>query len=165
MLKPNAYLFPSFIKARMKPAKGQAVVEMVGNIIIFAIMLCMVSGLSCYLYMQHTLLTAAREGARTGALHAGFGSGDTATAEAAVRQKIKTFMLATAGQTLADGDIDVTAPDPADTDGDRAVGVSITYNFPNPINVADFVMALTGTDPTGLRNFTLQASAQMRYEE
>jgi hypothetical protein len=148
-----------------KAEKGQAVVEMVGNIIIFGIMLCMVSGLSCYLYLQHTLLTAAREGARTGALHAGFGSGDSAGAEAAVKQKVKDFMLATAGQTLVDNDIDVTAPDPADTDGDRSVGVSITYNVANPINVADFIMALSGTDHTGLRTFTLQAAAQMRYEE
>jgi hypothetical protein len=148
-----------------KAAKGQAAVEMVGNIIIFAIMLCMVTGLSCYLYLQHTLLTAAREGARTGALHAGFGSGDTASAEAAVRQKVKDLMLTTAGQTLVDGDIDVTAPDPADTDGDRSVGVSITYNVANPVNVADFVMALSGTDHAGLRTFSLQATAQMRYEE
>jgi hypothetical protein len=165
VLKAKGLVF-SFFKITMgKPAKGQAVVEMVGNLIIFALMLCLVTGLSCYLYLQHTLLTAAREGARAGALHAGFGTGDTASAEAAVRQKVKDIMLSTAGQTLVDSDIDVTAPDPGDTDGDRSVGVSVTYSVANPINVADFVMALSGTDPTGLRTFTLNATSQMRYEE
>lgn len=155
---------------RLKNAKGQAIVELVVNVIVFAIMIALTAGLSSYLYLEHLILTAAREGARAAALDGDFALGNTATATTNVQTVVKDFMRNTAGQVLndANSEINVTAPDPAGVKGDRTVGVEVIYEVANPVAIADFIAqygsgAADANAP--LSTFRMEGSAMMRYEE
>lgn len=147
--------------------KGQAIVELCGNVIIFTIMVALMTTLSSVLYMQHILVTAAREGARAASLSEDFANDDDAAGIAAVQQRVKDMILQTAGQTLdgSNSTIDVTPPDAADPYGSRTVTVDITYTMENPIPIAGFIEGLSGGDYSALQSLPMNATATMRFEE
>lgn len=145
--------------------KGQAAVELVAQIVVFALMIVLVATLSFYLYIHHTLLTAAREGARTASVSDAFATNDNATGIGEVRDRVQELMLAAAGQTLTDGNITVTPPDAAGTFGSRSVTVHIDYTITNPIPVNAFLQSITGNSYDNLEGFPVEAEASMRFEE
>lgn len=150
-----------FVKRRSR--SGQAVVELCFSIIMFTIMLAMIATLCLYLYMQNSVITAAREGARVAASDINFQSSSTSsTAITNVQNHVISFFQQTTGQTLGSGNISVTGPS-GSTTGYRNMVVTVTYTLTNPINISGFMQAL-GAGP-GLGSFNLSATATTRYEE
>jgi Flp pilus assembly protein TadG len=147
--------------------KGQAVIELTVSIVIFAIMLCIISSLSMYLYVQHAVVSAAREGARYAAVSQDFENGDDADGITAVKGEVIDFFDATTGQTLELDDITVTPPqDPDDVPvGQRTVTVTVEYDMTNPIPIGDFLEDLGVSDASSLKEIPVAASATMRFEE
>lgn len=148
-------------------AQGQAMVELCGSVIIFAIMAALMTSLSIVLYMQHVVITAAREGARTGAVSTAFANNNEQAGINAVNSKVSEVIQQMAGQSLTaeNSDIEVTAPDDGDPYGERTVRVTVTYNMTNPIPIGSFIEGMSGGDQSGLKSIPITASASMRYEE
>lgn len=144
--------------------KGQAAVEMVMSILMFVIMLAMIMSMSLYLYVQHTLLTAAREGARIAAVDPNFGNaGTTSTGTSNVQAWVQNFVNSSTGIQLNNNDIVVNGP--TGVAGSRNIAVSINYTFQNPIQVLTLLNRLGGGSATGLDTITMSSNATMRYEE
>lgn len=144
--------------------KGQAAVEMVMSVLMFVIMLAMVMSISLYLYVQHTLLTAAREGARIAAVDPNFGSaGTTSVGTANVQAWVRNFVSSGTGIALANNNITVAGPTGAA--GSRNITVTLNYTFQNPVQVLTLLNRLGGGAATGLDTITMSSNATMRYEE
>lgn len=145
--------------------KGQGVIEIIGSLIIFTIMLSLMMSVSVYLYIQHAMVSVAREGTRSASLNTKLG--ETATSNAGIsetRTFVKNSALQIAGSTLTDGEITVTPPSPTGTLGQRTVTVTINHTMNNPVNIAGFLEAL-GADGEEFRHIPVSATATMRYEE
>ncbi len=147
--------------------KGQAMVELCGSVIIFAIMAALMTSLSIMLYMQHVVITAAREGARTGAVNTAFANNNEQAGINAVNSKVTEVIQQMAGQSLTseNSEIEVMAPDDSEPYGERTVRVTVTYNMTNPIPIGSFIEGMSGGDHSGLKSIPITASASMRYEE
>ncbi len=151
----------SFVVKRAH-AKGQAIIEMIFSVIMFTLMLVSIASISAYLYVQHTMVTAAREGARIASLNTDLGSGMGGEAE--VQEHVIELVQSTSGITLSADDIDVTPPDPGGAVGERSVTVEIDYAMPNPLPLEAMLSGFAHRE-FGLDNIPVRASATMRYEE
>jgi hypothetical protein len=145
----------------LRRRRGQAAVEIIPVIFLFVCMLTGLVGISIYLYLQHALITAAREGARIGALDPDLGGVSQQAGIERIRERVQEIMAGSTGQNVPDSDIAVTPPDPTAATGDRQVRVVIDYRMPNPLQISK---TLTGDD-SGDATINLHASATMRYEE
>lgn len=148
---------------------GQAIIEMIGGMIIFTLLLTMVMSLSMYLYFQQALITAAREGARHASLNNNLASTSTEQAGITeVQNYVTTSIRNLTGQTVTPSVATITVSPPSDsasqTAGNRNVTVSIQWRMTNPLGVANFLNAL-GANGENFRTFPVAASATMRYEE
>jgi Flp pilus assembly protein TadG len=162
---------------RRTTKKGQAVIELILSIVMFAIMFTLIATISVYLYMEHALVSAVREAARTGAKDQNYASGATSTGNTNVTNALTNYMSSTTGQTLTTGSggntqVGITPPDfVGQAYGSRTISVSVTYNITNPIQIADFLEALPGGGGAGsgtwdrIRYIPVKAAATMRYEE
>jgi Flp pilus assembly protein TadG len=155
---------------KREKAKGQAIIELIGNIVIFSVMIALVATLSSYLYLQHVVLTAAREGARTGALSNAFAQGNDSQGITEVQDAVRDFMAQSAGQSLTSDNSTITVTPPQDEAeggvfGQRSVTVNIEYELTNPVPIADFIEGLTGGSYENLRKIPISAEASMRFEE
>ncbi len=152
-------------KSNKRAEKGQAIIEMIFSIIMFAIMLSSVTAMSAYLYVQHATITAAREGARIAALNSDLGSAaNVGVGEAAVEDFVIDMMASASGITISSADVTVTAPDALDPVGDRSVQIDIDYELTNPIPVGSILTALTGNS-YGFDTIPIHSEATMHYEE
>ncbi len=152
-------------RRKKEATKGQAIIEMIFSVIMFAIMIASVTAMSSYLYVQHATITAAREGARVAALNSNLGSlANVGAGESEVETYVADMMAATSGITLNAGDVTVTAPDDLDPLGDRTVQVDIDYQLNNPVPVGALLTALTG-NAYGFDVIPIHSEATMHYEE
>ena len=146
--------------------KGQAVIEILASIIIFTIMLALIMTVSAYLYVQHAMISAAREGARMASLNADLG---TAAGQGAGEDSIVAYVQDSVqkltGQNIDAADITVEPPDLAAASGAKQVRVTINYQMNNPIPIAEFLTALGVDDTSGIAQIPVTATAAMRYEE
>ncbi len=150
---------------RASASKGQAIIEMLFSIIMFAIMLSSVVAMSSYLYVQHATITVAREGARIAALNTDLGTvGSVAAGETEIENYIINMLSTTSGITLTEGDVIITPPSDLDPVGDRSVQVEIDYDLNNPIPVGAILSALTGNS-YGFDTISIHSEATMHYEE
>ena len=147
-----------------KAAKGQGIFELVTGMIFFILMSLAFSGLSVYIYVTHSGITAVREGARIGSLNNEIGGVDVAAGTTAVSQRVIDFMAVSTGQVIPPGAVTVTPPNPADPIGARTVTVTLNYNMPTPLNPAAAFSGFSGggSSPVTVPVF---ATATMRYEE
>lgn len=148
---------------------GQAIIEMIGGMIIFTLLLAMVMSLSMYLYFQQALVTAAREGARHASLNNNLASASTEqTGITEIQNYVTTSIRNLTGQTASPDVATITVVPPSDsasqTTGNRTVTVNIQWRMTNPLGVANFLNAL-GANGENFRTFPVAASATMRYEE
>ncbi len=144
---------------------GQGVIEITAMLIVFTILISVVMSFSAFLYLQHAMITSAREGTRIAALNGDLGDTDTQdTGTTAVQQYVINSAQSLSGQTLTEDDITVTAPDPDGTTGERTVTVTINYDMQNPVNIGGLLTAL-GADGSVFDTFPVVATATMRYEE
>lgn len=143
---------------------GQTAIELVMSLLLFVAMLGTLLSLSLYLYLNHTFLTAAKEGARTASVETNLADGNTYAAGVAnVRSWVKSFISSSSGIQLQDSDITVTGP--TGTFGSRTVTVTVSYAFQNPIQIRTFIDKLSGGSANNLDTFTISNTATMRYEE
>jgi hypothetical protein len=150
----------------IKPAvrAGQASIELVMSLLMFVMMLGSLLSLSMYMYINHSFLTASKEGARTAAVETNLANASTySTGLSNVRTWVKSFVSSSTGIQLADSNITLTGP--TGTYGSRTVAVTVTYNFQNPVQIRTFMNRLGGGSATGLDTFTITNTATMRYEE
>jgi hypothetical protein len=152
----------SFKTFKQSPKSGQAIIELVGALLILVIMFCCISTLSLYFYVNHTVVTAARMGARTAAVNAQLATNFTAGAQT-VRDQVKAFFLSSTGQTLSDGDITVNAP--TGNVGKRITSVTVNFTLNNPINIGGLLTAMGAANGNKLNSFPVSANSSMRYEE
>ncbi len=144
---------------------GQGVIEITAMLIVFTILISIVMSFSAFLYLQHAMITAAREGTRIAALNGDLGDADSQDAgTTTVQNYVINSASSLSGQTLTADDITVTAPDPDGTTGERTVTVTINYDMENPVNIGGFLTAL-GADGSVFDTFPVVATATMRYEE
>jgi hypothetical protein len=90
--------------------KGQAVLESLFAVTLFIVMICVISSLCCYLFIQFNLVTAAREGSRAASINPDMVGSNSSTAIATVKTRVKNFFQSATGQALTDGQITVTGP-------------------------------------------------------
>lgn len=148
----------------VQKSRGQAAVEMVMTLVMFVTMIALICTICIYLYLQFSLVTAAREGARTAAVSPGLAQSTTlAAAQTTVRNRVKAFFSQATGQSLTDGDIAVTAP--TGQFGLRNVSVTVDFVMNNPLRIADLLSAMGVSNTATLATIPLQASASMRFEE
>lgn len=155
------------VKKSNQPRRcGQASIELVMSLLMFVIMLGTLLSLSMYMYLNHTFLAAAKEGARMGSVETGLaqpsGSASYNTSVQNVKNWVKNFSNS-AGVTLADSNVTLTGP--TGTAGNRTITVTVNYSFDNPIQIRTFINRLSGGSLTGLDTFTITNTATMRYEE
>ena len=158
--------------AKRAKSKGQAVIELTLSTIMFTILVTLVASVSIYLYVQHSVVSAAREGVRVASTDPNFESGgNQAQGITDVKNRVKDFMASATGQTLDDSnsEIDVTPPDATDPQGQRTVQVQVTYTMQNPIPIADFIAAVGSSGSADsnnpLKEIPVTATATMRFEE
>ena len=148
-----------------KRQKGQAVIELTVSIIMFVLMIALTFSISTYLYVQHAIISAAREGARQAALNTDIG--DTST-QSAGQQTVEDYVVSNVqsltGLTMETQNVTVTPPASNGQVGDRTVTVQINYTMQNPLPVAAFLQAL-GASGEGLDTIPVASTATMRYEE
>lgn len=143
--------------------KGQAVVETVVSMIIFSFMVGGIAALSAYLYMQHSLVSAARFGSRKASINSDIGNGNFAQGEQDITDDVIDFWAATTGQEITADDVTVDGPNGAQQ-GERTVTVTVNYELQNPVNFDGALQAI-GAGPSGLGQIEMAASATMHYEE
>lgn len=145
--------------------RGQAAVELMMSMLFFMAMIGMLLSVSVYLYINHTFLTGAKEGARAAAVEVNLANVATYnTGVANVRTWVRNFIRSSTGITMADSGITVTGPT-GSTVGNRTVQVRLSYTFQNPVQIRTFLNRLGGGTATGLDTFTITNTATMRYEE
>ena len=160
---------PGKLASRRKAQSGQVVIEVIGSIIIFTIMLALVMSISVYLYFQQALVTAAREGARQASLNSQLGTAASEGAGvAAVEAQIQNNIRQLTGQEYSPTVATITVIPPSDsavqTPGSRTVRVNIQWQMTNPVGIAGLLDAL-GTDGSAFKTIPVWATATMRYEE
>ncbi len=144
---------------------GQGIIELIVGILMFTLLIALVVNVSTYLYVQHTMVTAAREGARVAALNEEIGDPDSASAGVeAVRDHITGMVVDTTGISLDEENITITPPNPADPIGERSVSVEIDMTFEHVLPASEFAAALSQASATGGSSL-LHAEASMHYEE
>ncbi|MBK8190827.1 MAG: pilus assembly protein [Vampirovibrionales bacterium] len=147
-------------------SRGQAMIEMTANIIMFVLMITVVASMSAYLYVQQAIVTAAREGARIGSLNQEIGAPATSAAGVdAVKTYVVSMVQRTTGLIVMPDDIDVTPPDPALPVGERSVEVVLDFSITNPLPVEPLLAAFSGGNSYNLGQIPIHAEATMRYEE
>mgnify|MGYP001329421991 CR=1 FL=1 len=140
-------------RSRRQQQSGQAMIEMIFSIVMFGFMMAGIASMSTYLYLQHAMVTAAREGARMAAINPDLGDpGTESIGISDVQDHVQAMVASTVGIPLEAGDIAVTAPSAADAIGERSVSVNIDYEIPNPL-------------PVGSDTFNLHSEATFHYEE
>lgn len=151
--------------SRRRRRKGQSMIELTASLIMFVIMIALIFSISAYLYMQHAMVSAAREGARTASLNTDIGDSDTqADGVNDVEDYVVTAVNNLTGITIEPENVTVTPPDPGAAQGERTVTVQINYSMENPLPIAAFLQAF-GASGEGLDIIPVVASATMRYEE
>jgi Flp pilus assembly protein TadG len=161
-MAPCFRYFKSFHRSKKQ---GQGTVEMVMSMLLFTAMIGALVSLSLYLYINHSFLTAAKEGARVAAADSNFANTATInTGITNVRNWVRTFVSNSTGIQLSNSNINVTGPTGSST-GNRRMTVTITYQFQNPVQIRTFLNRLSGGSATGLDTFTITNTATMRYEE
>jgi Flp pilus assembly protein TadG len=147
--------------------KGQAIIELTFTFISFVLMLGFMVAISLYLYIHHTVLTAAKEGARFASIESQLGAPATyAAGVTAVQNRVKTFLLTSANINIVNptGIIMVNAPSGA-TVGNRTVTVQVNYGFKNPIQMLKIFNQLGGGAPLADEIVSINHTVTMRYEE
>lgn len=155
------------LKCERKYKKGQGVLELTATIIMFVAMIALIFSTSSYLYLQHAMVSVAREGARTASLNPDLGSADAGEVNAAedeVVEYVQNSATSLTGQALDEDDITVMAPDQGLPADDQTVTVQINYQMENPIPVAGFLQAF-GASGEGLDTIPVFATATMRFEQ
>jgi Flp pilus assembly protein TadG len=148
----------------LSKAHGQATIELVMSFLMFVIMVAALLGVSTYLYVNHSLLTAAKEGARAASLDVNLGNTTTrATGVTAVQNRVITFVRQSTGFTIPANNITVTGP--TGTTGSRIVQVQVQVQFTNPVQIRTFLNRLNGGNTSNLDRVTIRTNASMRYEE
>lgn len=162
----------NFMKNRnlyLKRQKGQATVELVMSILFFVAMLCIILGLSLYLYVQHIFISAAKEGVRVAAIQRSFATDPASAAGLAnVRNRVRGLIPGSTTLILRDQDIQVSGPNPANDPnavGNRTITVTLNGNFRNPIQIRNFLNTLGGGSSGPPETITITSRATMRYEE
>lgn len=152
---------------RRRAERGQAIIESIASIILFALLLALVMSITVYLYFQQALVTCAREGARMASLNTTMAT-DEAAGKAEIVDYVEDEVRSLTGQSFdnGEGDVDVSGPSESasQTPGERTVTVTITYNMQNPLGIEAFINALGG-DGSAFGTIPVAASATMRYEE
>ncbi len=148
---------------------GQVVIEMIGGLVIFSMMLALVMSISAYLYFQQALVTAAREGAREASLNNDIGTpGSENKGVTTVKNYVSDTIEALTGQETTTSVATITVVPPSQSlsqaSGDRTVRVDIQWKMTNPVGVAGLMDALGG-DGSHFRTIPVYATATMRYEE
>jgi len=145
--------------------EGQGIIEMIASLLMFMLLISLVVNISTYLYVQHSMVTAAREGARVASLNEDIGSPSSASSGITdVRDHVIDMVSSTTGITLANNNITVTPPDPSEPTGERTVSVEISMTFDQILPSAEFASAISQSsveEETPL----LHAEATMHYEE
>jgi len=145
--------------------KGQSIIELTASLIMFVVMIALIFSISAYLYVQHAMVSAAREGARTASLNTDIGDADTqAEGVETVEDYVVTAVQNLTGLVIEEESVTVTPPDPAAAQGNRTVTVQINYAMENPMPVAALLQAL-GASGEGLDVIPVVSTATMRYEE
>ncbi|MGE0199514.1 MAG: TadE/TadG family type IV pilus assembly protein [Candidatus Melainabacteria bacterium] len=145
---------------------GQGLIEIIGMLVVFTILICMMTSISAYLYVQHALTTVAREGARVASLNSDLAdAANQSSAEDEIKSYVQNAMMQMTGQSLEADSIDVTPPDAAGTSGERTVTVAINYNMDNPVPIDSFLSAFPNTDGNHFSTIPVFSTATMRYEE
>ena len=139
-------------------------IELIGALIIFAVLMGFSANISVYLYVVHSFASAAREGARAASLNHDLTGVNTATAQGKVKATVKDYIQHSTGILLDDADIAITLPDSSATSGERHVSVNVDYDLPMPLNAAGLVEAFGGS-ADGLDVIPVHGFAMMRYEE
>ena len=147
---------------RRRP-QGQGIIEMIFGMIMFVSMIALTCTVCMFLYLQHAIVSASREGARVASVNTDYSAGNTATANTAVTTTVQQFMQQTTGQTLATNQVVITPP--AGVIGQRNVTVRVNYTLVNPLPIAGFLGGLGATGTSALTNIPLVAASTMRYEE
>ncbi len=145
---------------------GQAAIELVMSLLLFVMMVGTLLSLSLYMYVHHSFLTAAKEGARAAAVEASLANAGTRqTGVNNVADTVVDFVSGSTGITLnRNSNVTVTGPTGA-TVGDRTVTVTVNYAFDNPIQIRTFMNRLSGGSAEDLDKLTISHTATMRYEE
>jgi len=154
-------------KIRRQAARGTAVIESIASIVIFTMMLGFVMSITCYLYFQQALVTAAREGARQAALNSDIGDPSSeGSGVSSIETYVENEILALTGQPANGGNVIVTPPSQSSsqTPGQRTVEVEINWQMQNPVGIYNMIDALGG-DGEPFRTIPVNARATMRYEE
>lgn len=144
-------------------AKAQGALELIAGIVFLMGMLVTLCSVSCYLFIEHSALTAAREGTRLAALTANLTSGNTAAINQ-IKARVQQAMLASSGQVVASQDITVTPPSVSAPVGNRTVSVRLSYPLATPLSVAN-VLSGWGAEAHHIVSVPVVAAATMRYEE
>lgn len=142
--------------------RGQGIIETVFMLIIFTALFAFLASISSYLYLQHAMITAAREGVRVAAVDPDMAAGGGVSD---VQAYVQNAVMQLCGQEIDAGDVIVTPPDPAGIPGERTVQVEINYDMQNPVNVAGLMGALGASNTETYATIPVYASAVMRYEE
>lgn len=151
---------------RRKAASGQAVIESIGSIILFTILLAIMMTMVVYLYFQQALVTAAREGARQAALNSSLGNAATQnTGISYVQQYVKDEVKSLTGQTYDASKATITVTPPTGVQGQRTVNVTITWRIQNPLAGVTTLIGDLGGNGNAFNWIPVSAGASMRYEE
>lgn len=154
---------------RRAASSGQAVIECVGSLILFTLMMTIMVSITAFLYFQQALVTAAREGARQASLHPAFNSPATeGQGINQVRTLVARQIQQLTGQVYDPDSATITVVPPSESDdqtpGQRTVSVIIRWQLANPVGVSGFMNAL-GANGETFRSIPVGAIAVMRYEE
>lgn len=136
--------------------RGQALIETCLSLVVFAMLMGLLFTLSSYLYLQHGMITVAREGARVASLDTDLGeTGNTDN----VTEYVEQAALQLTGQDVDTVNVEITAEN---TDP-RTVTVTINHSMASPLNMDGFFQAYGG-EGGHFSAIPITASATMRYE-
>jgi hypothetical protein len=152
------------VRSKEKKHNGQATIELIMSLIFFCLMLVSFSSISAYIYLEHGLVSAVREGARWASLNNDLAGEDEAGAIAEIRGRVIAMMRATTGQVLPNQAITVTPPSAAGAFGERTVTVRVRTDIATPFNVGSMFAGLNAENVPAL-TVPLAAATTMRYEE
>ncbi|MDX2083812.1 MAG: hypothetical protein SFZ03_00285 [Candidatus Melainabacteria bacterium] len=154
-------------KARLRrSAKGQGTIELVGTVFISALLMLALAMLSIFLYLQHNMVSAARDGVRVAALNSKLGSSDpseVAEGQQEVLEHVQNYIQSMTGISVGepseagDDGVTIVPPDLNDPQGERSVTVQVRTSY-TPISMSNSGEFQEFSVP-------LAAQATMRYEE
>lgn len=155
-------------------ASGQGMLEIIAGLILFVLLTLATLFVSMYLYVQHAVVTAAREGARIASLSEEIGNPSSVSAGvAAVKSHVIDFMRSTTGIDMSESDISVEPPSAAEATGERTVQVEINYMLGEVLPMSDLFANFSSSSPdgsppdadSGFSDINVVARAKMHYEE